>query len=174
MPRLFICNTSKQHHDFTYKLPHENTFRMESIRSGSQIRLAMDMTADVIAEIIHQHTPYGLKDANKLSSVKEYVGLCYSIDKPVPLDNLLYLFETNGPKLNERAQVKREEVAVATAEQLSERMQELGVSVPRTEVTMEEDTKGTQSINEGYEVTQPGVAPKHSSARSKRAGAGRR
>jgi hypothetical protein len=169
MSRLFVANTSKLHHDFTYKLPHENTFRMETIRAGSQIRLSLDMSLDVIAEIIHQHEPYGMKDANRLSNIKEYVGQCYNIDKPVPLDNLLYLFETNGPKLNERAKEEREEVAAATAAIIENKMQQLNIAVTSTEVTLEEDTRGTQSINEGYEMPQPGMAPKHGGARSRRA-----
>jgi hypothetical protein len=41
--------------------------------------------------------------------------------------------------------------------------------VTNTEVTLEEDTRGTQSINEGYEMPQPGMAPKHGGARSRRA-----
>jgi hypothetical protein len=178
MSRLYICNTSKQHVDFTYKIPGESTFRLETIKAGSQTMLPFDMDELLVAEILKQHAPYhppsGLRDANSLSNVKEYVGLCYSIDKPVPLDNLLYLFETNGPKLNERAKDLREKTAVATASVIKDKMSEMGIDVTGAEVTMEEDVRGPKSINEGYEVgivgTSVSTPSRHNAQPSRRAG----
>jgi hypothetical protein len=163
MPKLFVANTSKQHHDFAYRLAEDKNIRIETIRIGSQVCVGGDsLTHEMIAKIIEQHAPYGLRDAKTLSGVKDFVGLCYSIDKPVPMDNMLVLFEKNDVVLNDRAADRREDIAASIAHNTQAQMEGADVTLQRTEVEIEEQTKdGAPKVNEGFEVTGDGVTPRH-------------
>jgi hypothetical protein len=171
MTKLFIANTTKQHHDFAYRLPEDKNVRIETIRIGTQVAVGGDLSMDVIARIIEQHSAYGLRDARTLSGVKDFVGLCYSIDKPVPMDNMLVLFERNDEVLNERADQRREDIAGAIAHNTQSQMEGADVTLQRAEVEVVEETKnGTPAVSSGYEVTADGAPSRHNARKGRRAG----
>jgi hypothetical protein len=172
MASLFIANTSKQHHHFYYRLPEDPVARFEEIRVGTQARIGGDLTHEAIQRIIKQHENYGLRAESELKNAKGYVGLCYSIDKPVKLDSLYSTFENNDVALNDRAEDRREDSAAAIASAITDTMASAGGAVHRTEVEVVEETRGgTPKVASGYEVTAEGTEPRHgakSSRRSKR------
>lgn len=167
--QLFIANLTNQKRDFTYRLPGEVNYRSEEIGIGKQTRLPDELSSEELAGIIKQYEPYGMVAANQLKNIREFVGLCYSIDKPVPMDNMIHTFEHNGEALNDQAADRREQTAAAIAAGITNKMQEHGVSVPRTEVEFTEATDGTGKIAEGYEVPAEGVQPRKSNKLGRRA-----
>lgn len=161
--QLFVANTTKQHHDFTYRLPEDKNTRMETIKAGTQLAVGGDLPSNIVAEIIKQHAPYGLRDANELSRLDDYVGLCYNIGKPVPLENMLFLFDSNDKQLDSRAVERRETEAVAIAQTVETMGRETGTPVRRTEIETQESTVGgaEPKLNSGIEVPREGVPPRH-------------
>jgi hypothetical protein len=163
MAHLYIANTSKQHHDFAYRLPEEQNIRYEPIRAGSQVRLPGDLPHDLIQRIVKQHECYGMKSVSELQRNRHFVGLCYSVDKPISLDAIHETFETNDVAMNERAEDRREETAAAIGSEIQSTMQAHGANVSRSEVETIEDTKGTPTVASGYEILSEGTAPRHGS-----------
>lgn len=168
MAKLFIANTTKQHHDFAYRIAEERQARQETIRAGTQMAIGGELTHDVIVSIIQQHEAYGLRDATTISRMRDFVGLCYSIDKPVPLDNMLYTFEKNDETLNDRAANRREQAAAAIAQNIQSSAAELGVRVPRTEVETVEETRGQPNVDNRFEILEQGVNSRHGAKPSTR------
>jgi hypothetical protein len=157
MPSLYIANMSKQHHDFAFRLKGDPSIRYQSIRIGTQSRIAGDLPLPMIEDIIQQHQRYGLKSVEEASRCRGFVGLCYSIGDPVKLfdqpDRLDEIQARNSEALNDRAEAIREDTAGAIATKIQETMHEAGVEVPRSELTIVEETReGTPKVANGYEV----------------------
>lgn len=161
MASLFIANTSKQHQIFMYRLPEHAIPKYADIRVGTQVKIPGDLSPEAIKLIVEHAAPYGLKAVSELPRNRDFVGLCYSVNEPVKLDHLFSTFEHNDVVLNDKAEERREDQAAIIAQEIQNAMREVGVEVPRAEVTMVEDTKDTPRVANGYEITAPGVAPKH-------------
>lgn len=166
MAHLFIANLTKQHHTFAYRPPEPDgktesrELRFEQIGVGQQVRLGEDMNPEQIDAIIEQHAVYGLKDAKEIDRSREFVGLCYSIDKPVKLDAVVERIEKNAEVLDKKAQDRMEDLAGAVATGL----ESTGAPLTHTEVEVVEQTKGgaTPSVNTGVEISSGGK-PRHNS-----------
>lgn len=117
--KLFIANTTKQRHDFTYRKPETGRLVYHPINAGSQASV-MDGTRADIDIIIEQHASYGLIDASKIDQNRAYIGLCYSIDKPVPSRIIEKAMRDNDGHLNRAAHERRQASVAATDSALSE------------------------------------------------------
>ncbi len=170
MASLYVANTSKQHNHFYYRLPEDPVARYEEIRIGTQARIGGDLSHEVIQRIIKQHEVYGLRPESELKNAKGYVGLCYSVDKPVKMESLLGTFESNDVAMNERAEDRREETSAAIASGIQSTLEASGGTMNRAEVEVVEDTRGTPKVASGYETTREGVEPRHAGNRPSRAG----
>lgn len=166
--QLFIANLTNQHRDFTYRIPGEVNYRTEHIAIGKQTRLPAELTSEELAGIIKQYEPYGMVAANQLKNIREFVGLCYSIDKPVPMDNMIHTFDHNTEALNDKAVDRREQTAAAIAAGITNKMHDHDVTVARTEVEFTEATDGTGKVAEGYEIPAEGVQPRKSNKLGRR------
>lgn len=165
MTTLYVANTSKQHNMFTFRLPEDLRPREVPIRVGAQVRIS-DLSPETAQRIIEQMSRYGLKSVAELQQNKGYVGLVYSIDKPVPLNNERVLndtFTNNDEVLNEQAEIRREGVAAAVADHIQTTMRQVDVPVPHAEVEMVEETRGgnTPRLARGYEVHSEGARSRH-------------
>lgn len=173
MARLYIANTTKQHHHFFYRLPEDSVPRGVMIKVGAQEQLPGDLSLENIERIIGQHERYGLKNWAGIKNAKDFVGLCYSIDKPILVDHILTAVEHNDDVLDTAADDRREVEAAAVAGSIQNSMREVGVNVARTEVTMQEDTgkSGKEPrVANGFEIgPNPEVTSKHNARKSRRA-----
>jgi hypothetical protein len=142
---------------------------MEKIGIGQQTRLPVELSEDDLARIIKQYEPYGMRAVNELKNIRAYVGLCYSINKPVLMDNMIHTFDHNAEVLNDKAADRREETAEIIAAGVADKMRQHGVTVPRAEVEFTEDTQGTPKVAEGYETLAEGVQPRKSNKLGRRA-----
>lgn len=114
--KLYIANTTRQNVDFYYRVPEiPGAPRMQKISIGGQILVSGDLNTPQIEAILSQHAPYGIVSADELDRVKGYVGLCFSIDKPVPAHKIERAMNENISILVRRGQQTRRESAVATS-----------------------------------------------------------
>lgn len=157
MPTLYIANTTKQHHQFTYRHREMSNPAIKEIRAGQQIPIT-DLTMDEVDSIVKQHEKYGLRSAKELSTLRGFVGLSYMVDKPVPIDAMLATFETNDSALEQGAQTRREVQAAATSEAVADSLNKLtgidkeAVRPKNLQLEVTEDTTGTRSVASGVEV----------------------
>jgi hypothetical protein len=170
MAKLYIANTSKQHHQFCYRLGEEKNYRTEEIPVGHQVLIGGGrLSHEQIAYILAQHEDKNLRDSTQISKIHEYVGLCYRLERPVDNDRVMLMFEQNDKYLNEGAADRREAVSAAVANRLEQRSHQIGAPLNRTEVEVREDTKGaTSRIDEGFEVVREGVQRRHTGSRRNR------
>ncbi len=130
MSKMYIANTTKQDHVFTYRVPDDESATMSrpraiTIRAAAQVALPDNMNTPQIDAIIQQHGRYGMVDAKEIDRTKPFIGLCYSIDRPVSLDTIRHGLGHNDKVLVERGRKMREEAGVAAFQQAEQNMFEL-------------------------------------------------
>jgi hypothetical protein len=114
MPTLYVANASKQRHDFIYRIPEETSVRRQQIAPGGQITVYQpNAQPEVIRSIIDQHVRYGLVDVSEIDRRKPFVGVCYSIDKPIKVEKIMYADEHNSTVLTKASEEARQLSAAA-------------------------------------------------------------
>ncbi|EKI6322311.1 hypothetical protein PF391_002614 [Salmonella enterica] len=124
--KLYIANTTKQRHDFAWRKPETGRLVYHPINAGSQA-VVIDGTR---AEI----------DQNRI-----YIGLCYSIDKPVASKVIEKAMRDNDGHLNRAAHDRRQASVLATNNALTE--QENGY-LGELEVSAEQRLSATDDRDE--------------------------
>jgi hypothetical protein len=123
--KLYVANCTKHIQMFMYSVPEEKGMRTQRIEMGGQILVYQDSSADVIKYIVGQHEHYGLVAANEVSRTKAFIGLCYSIDRPVDIEKIMTAVEQNDDVLIKRGQQIRQDSAVIFSNQMTEDVGEL-------------------------------------------------
>jgi hypothetical protein len=157
MPTLYIANTSKQKHDFVYRIPEENGTKRQLIPAGGQITVYQaGATSEVLKSIIDQHLQYGLIDVADIDRRKPFVGLCYRFDKPIDVEKIMHADEHNAGVLTQISQEARKLSAVAAHAKINEDAN----LVDGFELEIvEQNRKGDPGINETVTVTRDGADP---------------
>lgn len=174
MAELFIANCTRQPHDFHYRVPAEDgrayirRIQIQRIEPQSQQRIHTDAPLPVLEAIIDQHRAYGLVPVADVVRAKNFVGLCYSFDKPVDLSRLEYAIDHNKGVLVERGDVTRQETAVAVDRAIEQNLEDArraspelpAASVASVEVETLEDS-AQPSFGKGVRVDKqtPGTSP---------------
>ena len=155
--RLYVANTTAQNHEFLYRVLEVPNLRRMPIPAGSQSQVPGDFNLEEIEFIVQQHTPYGLVAADKVQQLRTYIGLCFSIDKPVQLGSLRYVFQQNQDVLIARGKEIQAAAAVAVSQQLNQAAAGLA-TVRDISVQLEEHkTDGSvRDVNTVYKVVNPG------------------
>ncbi|EOW6510863.1 hypothetical protein ACOZXQ_000583 [Cronobacter malonaticus] len=152
--KLFIANTTKQRHDFAYRQPETGRLIYHPINAGSQV-VVMDGSRAEIDLIIQQHSNYGLIDSAKIDQNRVYIGLCYSIDKPVASKVIEKAMRDNDEHLNRAAHDRRQASALATSNALAEQesgyLGDLEVSAEQR-LNATDDRDETQFVDETLAV----------------------
>jgi len=127
--KLYIANATKQLQQFWYTSRLSNgTLKQvrQDILEGSQIQIQWDGTGNMQPEdidyVVGQHAVYGLLDIADVDKAKPFVGLCYSIDKPVPAMRIQKLMMHNQEVLEDRAETNLKATALANNELLENRV----------------------------------------------------
>lgn len=139
MTKMYVANFTKQVHSFIYRLPGTKNARQQAIEIGQQVRLSGELTQIDVDSVIEQKAPYGFIRADEVGKMRKFVGLCYSIDKPVPMDAIRRGIEQNMKALEVVGANNRKEAALAVASQVEENAPG---SLKALEMTVEEDAKG--------------------------------
>jgi hypothetical protein len=134
---LYIANTTKQNHDFSYRraeVPHPTLIK---IPAGTQAVVIKDGDSGDVDRVIAQHRKYGLKPIAEAAKSKNFVGLCYSIDHPIKFKDMKVVFEHNDKALKDQGRKNVEEVAAAVNAGIDEKLQERGVPTEAAHVEVE-------------------------------------
>ena len=124
MTKLYIANTTKQAFNFEYRIPETGRMHYRTIPMGQQL-MVLEATSSEIGMVIDHFARYGLTDASKIDQAA-FVGLCYSIDKPVKQSVMVKALKDNDNHLD-RANHERRKVQLASTEkQLRQRAQDTG------------------------------------------------
>jgi hypothetical protein len=177
MSSLYVANFTKQFFVFMYRVPERDSaaaanpalsgIREHKIAPGDQVRIPLDLSPEQIKYIIDKHKAFGFPDTNELKNKRTFTGTCYSIDKPVPIDQFLEAYESNDKALNTASEERMQQSSLAIAS----RLQAVSPATPLTHAAVEvvEETKGaTPSIAAGVEFVAAGSQPRHLGARTRR------
>lgn len=164
MTSLYIANTTKQHHDFVFRRPEQTATTTLPIRAGQQVQVLRDVGTEVVDHVLNQHRKYGIKAADDAAKSKMrggYVGLIYSVDKPVTEKQMRGTFATNDKVLKEIGKENLKAQVGATAKNIQDQLEERGIpaTVGHLEVEMREEVKpgGKEAeVALGVEVARPG------------------
>lgn len=158
--KLYIANGTRQTHNFQYRTPGVPGLRSQYIPAGKQLLLSGDMSLLDIQYIIEKNLKYGLVDCTKIDQSKPYVGLVYSIDKPVPVPKIQNVMEHNIDVLTERGHQNREMAAITANQALETQLEQNQVGqLQAMDVEIIEENKpgqdtGRTRISEGFRVTR--------------------
>jgi hypothetical protein len=123
MATLYIANCMKQTYEFIYRVPGEDMQTLRKLNTvtippGAQARIHGEASLSVLEAIVEQHRHYGLIPVSEIVRTKEFVGICFSFDKPVPIDQLQYAVEHNDGVLFDRGTQQREDAAIVVDQAL--------------------------------------------------------
>ncbi|HID8400050.1 MULTISPECIES: hypothetical protein [Serratia] len=153
--KFYIANTTKQRHDFAYRQPETGRLIYNPINAGAQ-SVVMDGTRAEIDQVIQQHAVYGLIDATKIDQNRVYIGLCYSVDKPVESRIIEKAMRDNDDHLTRAAHERRQASVIATNNALNEQESgyrgELEMSAEQR-MNANEDRDETQFVDETLAVS---------------------
>jgi len=154
--KLYIANCTTQNHDFIYNAPEVKGSRKQMIPAGGQMQIHDNMNLQAIDYIVKQHEKYGLVPADKIPREKAFIGLCYSVDKPVNMDQIMTASSQNENVLKEQAVETRKQTAAAIRSQIED--QEVGVSSVSVEIIQDEKSGMAtgERLAQGIEVIETG------------------
>lgn len=113
--KLYVANTTKQKLQFTYRVPESDRLRSIPIEPGSQA-VVIDADRDAISAIIKHHEAYGLIEHREIDQAQQFIGTCYSIDKPVP-SSIIEKGIRDNDGLLDRGAAESRQIALAAHDQ---------------------------------------------------------
>lgn len=153
--KLFIANTTKQRHIFTFRVLETGRLRQIPIEHGSQMAV-LDGSTDEIEAVIKHHQVYGLIDASKIDQSRQFVGLCYSIDKPVSANIIEKTIRDNNDHLTRNAHNRRQ----ASVAALDTSLRESGIGYDGEMEFSAEQAKGRDETDDTPTVNEKIVTEK--------------
>lgn len=153
--KLFIANTTKQRHVFTFRVLETGRLRQIPIEHGSQMAV-LDGSTDEIEAVIKHHQVYGLIDASKIDQSRQFVGLCYSIDKPVSANIIEKTIRDNDDHLTRNAHNRRQ----ASVAALDTSLRESGIGYEGEMEFSAEQAKGRDETDDTPTVNEKIVTEK--------------
>jgi len=147
--KLYIANCSKQVHNFMYRVPESNGIRAQPILEGGQIQISGELQPETVDYIVSQHAAYGLIPLGEIDRAKPFVGLCYSVDKPIAAAAIQRLMIHNQGVLEERAEETLKATALANNQLLESGVERLARDARRQiptigdlEISITEESSG--------------------------------
>lgn len=149
--KLFIANTSTHVQEFLYRIPEfgRKVFQ-QFIPVGAQVMIYKDDSKELLEGILAQHTDTPMPfcvHADEAAKVKNFAGLVFSFDKPVPGSVIDERFEINQEALELFAAEQRALSAVAADANMSETAERIGGSFRNVEQTVIEENKKSEDPN---------------------------
>ena len=112
--QLNIGNSTKQDHDFTYRLPNNpSKIVVMPIPKGSQIDIKGER--EELESILDQHRQYGLIDVKEFDKDKKFSGLVFSFNGKIDMDKLAHAREHHNEVIDENANNIRKATTAASA-----------------------------------------------------------
>lgn len=143
MTILYVANSSKQNQEVQYRVPENEKVIIKMLKPGEQ-RVLHDGAAEEVDAIIHQQSRYGMRNVKEIDRAREYIGLVYSVDRPIKPEAILKVDEHNDVALEKMALQARQEGMAALDEQMSTTAQETASRVKSLSVETIEQTSGPE------------------------------
>lgn len=136
---LYIANCTQQVQMFNYRPLGSMQQQFRQIGIGQQVKLGSPTwgTAD-IDHIIAQHTIYGMVRVDEIDRTRHFAGLCYDVDRPVPVAKVMHTIETNQQVLTRRGEEQRADAAVMVNHGMEKALGDIGAEVTATHVEVAE------------------------------------
>lgn len=113
MPKLYIANLTKQRHDFIYRVPNDPRLHQQDIPLGGQRQIWSEAPVSTLRYIVEQHERYGLIPVTEVTRKRDFAGLCYSFDKPIDVEKMLFALDHNDGFLVQSSMEVRKQAAGA-------------------------------------------------------------
>ena len=111
---------------------------MQAIGVLAQEQIPVDLPEEVDA-IIEQLSPFGLVNVTEIDRTKPFTHLCYSIDKPIPVNKISHAIEHNQVIMEQRGEETRRAAAIKTNDFLDHQLRDSDLpNLKVLEMTIEE------------------------------------
>jgi hypothetical protein len=164
MATLYIANCMKQTYEFIYRVPGDDMQTLRKLNTvtispGTQARVHVEAPLSVLDAIVDQHRHYGLVPVSEMVTTRGFVGICYSFDRPVPLDQLQYAVDHNDGVLFDRGTKQQEDAAIVVDQALESTIgARTGQPLRAVEIEVAEDSDSPK-LNSAIRVSRdPAVA----------------
>jgi hypothetical protein len=133
--------------------------RIQRIGIGRQIQVAGDLNTPDIDAIVKQHKKYGLIPVSEVKNIRTFTGLCYSVDRPISIDNIMLAMDRNTRILVERGKEFRKQAAVSASNLIDHHLAEANnpSTLETLEMSVVQEEKPNQEnvdmVAEGIRVT---------------------
>lgn len=156
--KLFIANTTKQRNIFTFRTLETGRLRQIPIEHGSQM-MVLDGSTEEVEAVIQHHQIYGLVDSTKIDQSKAFVGLCYSVNKPVSAAVIEKTIRDNDVHLTRNAHNRRQ----ASVAALDSTLRESGTGYTGEMEVSVEQAKGRDDHDDSPTMSETIVTEKRGS-----------
>ena len=174
--QLYIGNATRQILNFQYRVSKEAPLREQVIPSGEQVKISGELTPAQVDYIVQKQAKYGVVAADTIDQARGFIGVCYSIGKPITSVRLTLLMQKNHEALVGLGRSIREQAAIAQNNMLETALIENGrpERLTELEITVQQERKDPEhdlpQFSEGFRVIRGGVdAPRPKKARGRRA-----
>lgn len=124
MPKLYLANTTKQRRDFYYFQPNKDgtppkpgtPHTRVTLVPGGPLLLPGDYSLAWIKALVEREQRYGWISATEFSRNRGFIGIIYSIDKPVSESLISATIEKNDDVMDEAAMQEQRRVALAASQ----------------------------------------------------------
>lgn len=154
--KLYIANTTKQRNIFTFRTLETGRLRQIPIEHGSQMMVLDKASTEEVEAVIQHHQIYGLVDYSKIDQSQAFVGLCYSINKPVPASVIEKTIRDNDGHLTRGAHNLRQASIMA----LDSKLRESGTGYDGEMEFSVEQAKGRDETDDSPTVSETIATPK--------------
>lgn len=154
--KVYVANTTRQVQDFVWRAIGQKAPRKISIDVGTQQALPGDWNTEDVAYLEEQHRRYGMVRVDEIDRTRDFVGLCFSIDKPIPVDKIRTALTINEQVLMARGVELRKQAAIAVSNAITENNPGSGLTALELSVQEQPKDGGTPQINEGVRVAADG------------------
>lgn len=154
--KVFVANTTRQIQDFNWRMVGSNALHRMQIDVGQQVQLPGTWQPEDIDYLQKQHRPYGLVEVGEIDRRKDFIGLCYSINRAIPVEKIRRALVTNQDVLEERGRTLRQHAAVAAAQQAMQAHPDARLTALEMTIQEERDDGVTPAVNEGIRVPTAG------------------
>ena len=156
--KLFIANTTKQRQIFAYRKLETGRLVQIPIKHGEQM-MVLDGSTEEVDSVIQHHQVYGLIDSTKIDQSQAFVGLCYSINKPVSASVIEKTIRDNDIHMTRGAHNRRQ----ASVAALDSSLRESGTGYSGEMEVSAEQAKGRDDNSEADMVNETIVTEKSGS-----------
>ncbi|WP_291969469.1 hypothetical protein [Candidatus Symbiopectobacterium sp.] len=153
--KLFIANTTKQRQIFAYRKLETGRLIQIPINHGDQM-MVLDGSTEEVEAVVQHHQVYGLIDSTNIDQSQVFVGLCYSVNKPVSASVIEKTIRDNDIHLTRGAHGRRQ----ASLAALDTSLRESGTGYSGEMEVSAEQAKGRDENDDAPTVNEKIVTEK--------------